>query len=110
LGALLFSHPTSWKSLTADFDDLVISPLKRHPGGAGVQNFLDSGFCQRNDRFYGISTFYEIVNFPHGQILPDRQKYLTKKEGSGIRPEIMKARISFQPPEEKTVVFCGRFV
>ena len=61
-------------------DGLVKSLLKRHPGeprimsgaGAGVQKLsprkrgtikenLDSGF-RRNDEFYGISTFYEIIN------------------------------------------------
>jgi len=37
----------------------VVTPAK-----AGVQNILkklDSGF-RRNDEFYGISTFYELIN------------------------------------------------
>jgi hypothetical protein len=60
--------------------------------------------------FHPTSWKSPAANFLHGQILLDQQKDPTKEEGSGIRPEIMKGRISFQPPEEKTVVFCGRFV
>jgi len=64
-----------------NFDDLVKSPNRRHPGEtrgpdivpAEVGNHsrkpgfpfsretLDSGF-RRNDKFYGISTYYEFIN------------------------------------------------
>jgi hypothetical protein len=52
-------------SVFLNFDDLVKSPLKRHPGESrGPEHIkkLDSGF-RRNDKFYGISTFYEFINF-----------------------------------------------
>jgi len=65
------ANPVIW--VFSIMDGLVKSLLKRHPGeprirsraGAGVQNMLkelDSGF-RRNDEFYGISTFYEIINY-----------------------------------------------
>jgi hypothetical protein len=52
-------------SVFLNFDDLVKSRLKRHPGESrGPEHIkkLDSGF-RRNDKFYGISTFYEFINF-----------------------------------------------
>jgi hypothetical protein len=70
-----FSPSMKFLRTTGEIDELLKSLLKRHPGeprirsgaGAGVQNFLkklDSGF-RRHDEFYGISTFFEIIEIDY---------------------------------------------
>jgi hypothetical protein len=59
-----WKYPSTQPFWVLNLDVLVKNLLVVTPAKAGVQNilkYLDSGF-RRNDKFYGISAFYEFIN------------------------------------------------